>query len=167
MEIPGEAAPAIDRSILLPCIIRYFLPEGSATSLTLDSQFMNARFRAQQMVRVMECASTELHITLTKRVVAQAFDVNHCSVSARAAAKSSRSSEPRTALPTLTRKKASASKLDWRKGTRKQSDQKGRTVPLLRRSTLRFRDENFYLGQYQAMFMAHAQNSFSVLMRLT
>jgi hypothetical protein len=29
----------------------------------LDAQFMNARFRAHQIVRLIEFASTELHIT--------------------------------------------------------------------------------------------------------
>jgi hypothetical protein len=38
---------------------------------------MNARVRAHQIVRLIEFASTELHITLSARAVARAFEVGH------------------------------------------------------------------------------------------
>jgi hypothetical protein len=46
----------------------------------LDAQFMNMRFRAHQIVRLTEFASTELHATLLTRAVACAFEVAHSAV---------------------------------------------------------------------------------------
>jgi hypothetical protein len=64
----------------LPNIIRYCLSEGDAFRLALDAQFMNAHFRAHQIVRLIELASTELPITLSARAVAHAFEVGHSAV---------------------------------------------------------------------------------------
>jgi hypothetical protein len=80
MEDSGQPAPAVDLTGLLPNIIRYCLSEGDASRLALDAQFMNARFRAHHIVRLIEFASTELHITLSARVVARAFEVGHSAV---------------------------------------------------------------------------------------
>jgi hypothetical protein len=41
---------------------------------------MNARFRAHQIVRLTEFASTELQITLSPRTVARAFEIAHLAV---------------------------------------------------------------------------------------
>jgi hypothetical protein len=77
MEDPDQPAPAVDPTGLLPNIIRYLLSDGDASRLAFDVQFMNARCRAHQIFRLIEFASTELHITLSARVVARAFEVGH------------------------------------------------------------------------------------------
>jgi hypothetical protein len=41
---------------------------------------MNARFRAHQIVQLIEFASTELHITLLARGATRAFEVSHSAV---------------------------------------------------------------------------------------
>jgi hypothetical protein len=74
LEDPDQPAPAVDPTELLPNIVRYCLSEGDASRLALDTQFMNARFRAHQILRLIGCASTELHITLSARNVARAFE---------------------------------------------------------------------------------------------
>jgi hypothetical protein len=73
-------APPIDLPTLLPQITRYCLSAGQAADLALDTQFLNARYRAHQMVRLMEFSSTELHLNLFIRSVARAFNIAHCAV---------------------------------------------------------------------------------------
>jgi UDP-2,3-diacylglucosamine pyrophosphatase LpxH len=68
---------AIDSSPLLSNIVRYCLSEGQAVDLVLDGQFMNARYRAHQIVCLFEFASTQLRIELSARAVARAFEVSH------------------------------------------------------------------------------------------
>jgi hypothetical protein len=80
MEDPDQLAPAIDPTGPLSNIIRYCLSEGHASRLALYVEFMNARFRVHQIVRLIEFASTELHITLSARSVARAFEVGHSAV---------------------------------------------------------------------------------------
>jgi hypothetical protein len=43
--------------------MRYCLSEGDASLLALDAQFMNACFPVHQIVRLIDFASTKLHIT--------------------------------------------------------------------------------------------------------
>jgi hypothetical protein len=81
MEESDGPAPAIDPSRLLPNIIRHCLSEGDASDLALDPKFMNARFRAHQIVRLMEFASLKLHTKLSISSVARAFEVSHSAVS--------------------------------------------------------------------------------------
>jgi hypothetical protein len=64
MEDLKKPAPAVDPAELLPNIIRYCLSEGDTFRLALYAQFMNARFRAHQIVWLIELTSTEVHITL-------------------------------------------------------------------------------------------------------
>jgi transposase len=80
MEDFDQPAPAVDTTGLLSNIIRYRLSEGNASHLALDAQFMNTRFRAHQIVRLIEFASTELHITLSARAVARALKVGQSAV---------------------------------------------------------------------------------------
>jgi hypothetical protein len=77
MQDPNEPAPAANPTTLLPNIIRYCLLEGDPSCLALDSVFMNARFGAHQIVRLIEFASTGLNIALSVRSIARAFDVSH------------------------------------------------------------------------------------------
>jgi transposase len=51
-----------------------------ASRLALDETFMNATFRAHQIVRLHGFASTELDITLSARDVARPFNVSHSAV---------------------------------------------------------------------------------------
>jgi hypothetical protein len=80
MEDSDQPAPAVDPTRLLPSIIRYRLSEDDASHLALDAQFTNARFRADQIVRLIEFASPELYITLSARAVARVFEVGHSAV---------------------------------------------------------------------------------------
>jgi hypothetical protein len=41
---------------------------------------VNTRYRAHQMVRLMELSSTELHFNLSIQSVARAFNIAHCAV---------------------------------------------------------------------------------------
>jgi hypothetical protein len=68
---------AIDSTPLLSNIVLYCLSQGQAADLALDDQFMNARYREHQIVRLFEFASTQLHIEPSVRPVARAFEVNH------------------------------------------------------------------------------------------
>jgi hypothetical protein len=77
MEDPDQPARAVDPTGLLPNIICYCLSEGDASRLALNAQFITARFRAHQIVRLIEFASTELHITLSTKTIALAFEVGH------------------------------------------------------------------------------------------
>jgi hypothetical protein len=77
MENPDQPAPAVDPTGLLSNIMHYSLSEGDASRLALDAQCMNTHFRAHQIVRLIEFASTELHITLLARVVARAFEIGY------------------------------------------------------------------------------------------
>jgi hypothetical protein len=77
MEDSDQPAPAVDPTGLLPNIIRSCLSEGDASRLALNAQFMNAHFQTHQIVRLIEFASTELHITLSARTVARAFEIGH------------------------------------------------------------------------------------------
>jgi hypothetical protein len=77
MEDPDQPAPAVDPTGLLANIMHYCLSEGDAFRLALDAQFMNAWFQAHRIVRRVEFASAELHITLSARAVARAFEVGH------------------------------------------------------------------------------------------
>jgi hypothetical protein len=87
MEDVEGPAPAIDPTRLLPKIIRYCLSEGDtsrlapcASRLALDENFMNTTFRAHQIVRLHEFTSTDLHITISARAVASAFNVSHSAI---------------------------------------------------------------------------------------
>jgi hypothetical protein len=80
MENVEEPALAVDPTRLLPEIIRYCFSEGDASRLALDETFMNATFRAHQIVRLYEFASTDLHITLSTRTVTRAFNISHSAV---------------------------------------------------------------------------------------
>jgi hypothetical protein len=77
MEDSDQPAPAVDPTGLMANIIRYCLSESDAPRLALDAQFMNAPFRAHKIVRLIEFASAELHITLSARAVARAFEVDY------------------------------------------------------------------------------------------
>jgi hypothetical protein len=57
--------------------MHYYLSEGEALLLTLDGVFMNARFRAHQIIRRTEFPGTGLHIPLSDRCAARAFDIGH------------------------------------------------------------------------------------------
>jgi hypothetical protein len=83
MQDAVRPALAIDLIPLLSNIVRYCVSEGQAADLALDNQFMNARDRAHQIVRLFEFASTQLHIELSARAVARTFEVSH-TVMARA-----------------------------------------------------------------------------------
>jgi hypothetical protein len=80
MQNPSESAPAANPSKVLLNIIRDCLLEGDASHLALDSVFMNARFRAHQIVQLIEFASVELHIALSVKSVAREFDLSHSAV---------------------------------------------------------------------------------------
>jgi hypothetical protein len=71
---------AVDPTGILPNVIRYCLSQDDASRLAMDSQFMNVRFPAHQIVRLIEFAFTELHITLSARAAARAFEVGHSTV---------------------------------------------------------------------------------------
>jgi hypothetical protein len=71
---------SIDLLALLPQITRYCLSAGQMTDLALKTQFVNARCRSHQMVRLMEFSSTELYFNLSIRSVARAFNITHCAV---------------------------------------------------------------------------------------
>jgi hypothetical protein len=53
------------------------MSDGQAADLALDQQFMNARYCAHQIVRLMEFSSTALQIKLSIRSVAHTFDIDH------------------------------------------------------------------------------------------
>jgi hypothetical protein len=80
MEDHDEHAPAVDPTELLRNITRYCLSEGDASRPALGAQFMNARFRVHQIIRLIEFTSTELHITLSAKALARAFEVGHSAV---------------------------------------------------------------------------------------
>jgi hypothetical protein len=80
MENAEGPAPAVDPTRLLPEIIPYYLSEGDASRLAFDEKFTNATFRAHQIVRLHEFASTDLHIPLSARAVAHAFNVSHSTI---------------------------------------------------------------------------------------
>jgi hypothetical protein len=77
MQDAVSPALVIDLTPLLSNIVRYCLSEGQAADFALDDQFMNARYRAHQIVCLFEFASTQLHIELSTRPVARAFEVGH------------------------------------------------------------------------------------------
>jgi transposase len=54
--------------------------ESNAAHLGLDQQFMSARFRAHPIIRLFEFASTELHIALSSRSIAEAFEVSRSAI---------------------------------------------------------------------------------------
>jgi hypothetical protein len=80
MQDANEPAPAINPTILIPNIIHHCLSANYAARLALDHQFMNARFRAHQIVRLLEFSSTELHVELSSRSVARAFGISHSAI---------------------------------------------------------------------------------------
>jgi hypothetical protein len=80
MEDTDGPAPAIDPHRILPSLIRDCLSEGQAADLALDHQFMTTRFRAHQIIRLIEFASTEFYIDLATRPLARAFDISHSAV---------------------------------------------------------------------------------------
>jgi hypothetical protein len=80
-------APPINLSTLLPQINRYCLSAGQTADLALDTQFVNARSRAHQM----GFSPTELHLNLSIRSVARAFNIAHCLQSRGVSAAFSRS----------------------------------------------------------------------------
>jgi hypothetical protein len=53
---------------------------SEAAHLGLDDQYIWASFRAHQMVRLIDFASTELHIVFCARSVVLAFKVDHSAV---------------------------------------------------------------------------------------
>jgi hypothetical protein len=63
MKDAGNSAPPVDPSRLVLNIIRYCLSEREGAHLALDRQFMSARFRAHQIVRLLEFSSTALIMT--------------------------------------------------------------------------------------------------------
>jgi transposase len=73
-------APPINLPTHLPQITRYCLSAGRTADLARDTQFVNARYRAHQMVRLMELSSTELHLNPSVRSVARPFNITHCAV---------------------------------------------------------------------------------------
>jgi hypothetical protein len=81
MEMEDTDQPALLSIQRGSCPISYAtLSEGDAFCLALDAQFMNTRFRVHQIVRLIEFAFTELHITLSAWAVARAFEVGHSAV---------------------------------------------------------------------------------------
>jgi hypothetical protein len=64
MQDADGPAPAVDPFKLRPDIIHDFLSESEAARLWLDPVFMSAQFRAHQIVRLLEFASTKLPIAL-------------------------------------------------------------------------------------------------------
>jgi hypothetical protein len=80
MDITDGPAHPVDPSILLGQIVRYCLSDGQAADLTLDQQFMNARYRAHQIVRLTEFSSTALQIKLSIRSVARRFIIDHSAI---------------------------------------------------------------------------------------
>jgi hypothetical protein len=77
-------ALAIEPTPLLSNIVRHCLSEGQAADLALNDRFMNGRYHAHQIVHLFEFASTELHVELSARAVARAFEVSHTVVARRA-----------------------------------------------------------------------------------
>jgi transposase len=59
---------------------RYCLSADQTADLALDTQFVNARYRAHQMMRLMEFSSTELHFNISIRSVAREFNIAYCAV---------------------------------------------------------------------------------------
>jgi hypothetical protein len=80
MEDAEGPAPAADPTRLLPDIIRSCLSDGDASRLALDETLTNATFRTHQIVWLHEFASTDLHIILSARAVACAFNVSQSAV---------------------------------------------------------------------------------------
>jgi transposase len=80
MEDTDGSASAIDPNRILPSIIHHCLPEGQAADLVLDHQFMPTRFRAHQIVRLIEFMFIKFHIDLATRALARAFDISHSAV---------------------------------------------------------------------------------------
>jgi hypothetical protein len=80
MQNAVSPALAIDPTSLFSNIVCHSLSEGQAADLALDDQFMNARYRAHQIGRLFEFASTQLHIELPARAVARAFEVSDTAV---------------------------------------------------------------------------------------
>jgi hypothetical protein len=76
MQDAVSPALAMDPSPLFSNIIRYCFLEGQAADLALDNRFINARYRAHQIVRLFEFASTRLHIELSALAVARAFEIS-------------------------------------------------------------------------------------------
>jgi hypothetical protein len=68
-------APAIPLEILLPHIIQQCLYEGDACELALDSNFVNARFRAHQIYYLHTFRLNRLHRRLAVKAIARPFDV--------------------------------------------------------------------------------------------
>jgi hypothetical protein len=80
MEDPDQPASAVDPTGLLSKIRRDCRSEGGASRLALDAQFMNARFRAHKILRLIDFVFIKLHITLSARVTGRAFKVGHSAV---------------------------------------------------------------------------------------
>jgi hypothetical protein len=73
-------APPINIPALLPQITRYCLSAGQTADLALDTQFVNARYRAHQMVRLMEFSSTDLRLNLSIWSVVRVFNISQGAV---------------------------------------------------------------------------------------
>jgi hypothetical protein len=67
MDATDDPVSPVNPSILLGQVVRYCPSNGQAADLALDQQFMNARFRVHQIVRLMEFSSTALQIKLPIR----------------------------------------------------------------------------------------------------
>jgi hypothetical protein len=80
MDVTDGAPSPVNLSVLLGQIVRYCLSDGQAADLALDQQFMNTRYRAHQIVRLMEFLSTALQIKLLIRSVTRAFNIDHSAV---------------------------------------------------------------------------------------
>jgi hypothetical protein len=68
-------APAILLEILLPRIIQQCLCEGGVCELALDSNFVNARFRAHQIDYLHTFGLNRLHRRLAVKGIVRASDV--------------------------------------------------------------------------------------------
>jgi hypothetical protein len=80
MDVTDGPAHPVDTSILLGQIDRYCLSDGQAADLALDQQFMNARYRARQIMRLMEFSPIALQIKLSIRSAAREFNIDHSAV---------------------------------------------------------------------------------------
>jgi hypothetical protein len=80
MDVTDGPAPPVDPSIRLEQIVRYCLSDGQAANLALDQQFMDARYRAHQIMRLMEFSSSASQIKLSIRPAAWAFNIDHFAI---------------------------------------------------------------------------------------
>jgi hypothetical protein len=65
----------ISLDVILPRIIQQWLCEGDICDLALESNFVNARFRAHQIYHLYTFALNKFHKRLAVKLIARAFDV--------------------------------------------------------------------------------------------